>query len=232
MSLQHDLIPANLHFNQANPHVDWTALPLDIVAQSRNWPKTANTRIAGVSSFGFSGTNAHVVISDSTAETATSPDVQQPTAQSTERPLHILSLSALNQKSLDALAQRYLEQLKHSSDSVLPKLCFSANTARTAFGQRLALVSSNRETAMRGLQAFLDQTPTPHLHIGQLDLKTASHRMAWLMTGQGSQYAGMGADLYGSEPAFTTAIDVCAAQLASYLDAPSQPYCLTPITPN
>lgn len=220
LSLQHDLIPANLHFNQANPHVDWTALPLDIVAQSRNWPKTANTRIAGVSSFGFSGTNAHVVISDSTAETATSPDVQQPTAQSTERPLHILSLSALNQQSLDALAQRYLEQLKHSSDSVLPNLCFSANTARTAFGQRLALVSSNRETAMRGLQAFLDQTPTPHLHNGQLDLKTASHRMAWLMTGQGSQYAGMGADLYGREPAFTKAIDVCAEQLASYLDAP------------
>jgi len=220
LSLQHDLIPANLHFNQANPHVDWAALPIDIVAQSRDWPRSAGARIAGVSSFGFSGTNAHVVISDSTAGTAISSDPQQQTTQQTERPLHVLSLSALNQQSLKALAQRYLEQLQRSSDSALPDLCFSANTARTAFGQRLALVSPDRVGVLRGLQSFINQTPAPSLHIGQLDLKTASHRMAWLLTGQGSQYAGMGADLYLREPAFTKAIDLCAEQLDSYLDAP------------
>ncbi|MCF8170955.1 MAG: type I polyketide synthase [Candidatus Methylopumilus sp.] len=220
LSLQHDSIPANLHFNQANPHVDWTELPLDIVDQPRDWPKHSSARIASLSSFGFSGTNAHVVISDSTETRALSPDAQTPSVPTAERPLHVLSLSALNEKSLETLARAYLQKLEHLATHLLADLCFSANTTRTAFGQRMALVASDRDSLMQGLQRFLAKATTPNLHCGQLDLKTASHRMAWLMTGQGSQYAGMGAELYGREPAFTKAIDRCAVQLDSYLDAP------------
>jgi acyl transferase domain-containing protein len=84
----------------------------------------------------------------------------------------------------------------------------------------MAIVASDRDGMIQELRRFLAKATSPSLHIGKLDLKTASHRTAWLMTGQGSQYAGMGAELYGTEPAFTKAIDLCAAQLASYLDAP------------
>ena len=220
LSLQYDSIPANLHFNQANPHVDWAELPLDIVAQSRDWPKHSSARIASLSSFGFSGTNAHVVISDSTETRALSPHAQTSSVQTAERPLHVLSLSALNEKSLETMARAYLQKIEHLSPELLADVCFSANTTRTAFGQRLALVGSDRDSMMQGLQGFLDKATLQNLHCGQLDLKTASHRMAWLMTGQGSQYAGMGAELYGREPAFTKAIDLCALQLDPYLDAP------------
>jgi len=220
LSLQHDSIPANLHFKQANPHVDWAELPLDIVDHSRDWPKKSSPRIAGLSSFGFSGTNAHVVISDSTATAAQSLDAQSRLSQVAERPFHVLSLSALNEKSLASLASAYLQRLERSPTNGLADLCFSANTTRTAFGQRMALVASDRDSMRQGLQRFLDKATGLNLHCGQLDLKTASHRMAWLMTGQGSQYAGMGAELYGREAAFTKAIDLCAVQLDSYLDAP------------
>lgn len=194
LSLQHERIPPHLHFERLNPHIDWDGFPVHVPAQGRSWNRGARRRLAGVSSFGFSGTNAHVVV-----EEGPTP----PTHLVNERPVAILTLSAKTPLALETLTAHLATYLSVQPERSLGDVCFTANVGRAPLTERAAYVG----TAGSVKEALADRLPFTH---GRSDAGAA---VAFLFTGQGAQYAGMGRQLYETEPVFRAAIDECAALL-------------------
>jgi acyl transferase domain-containing protein/SAM-dependent methyltransferase len=207
-SLRRQAIPQNLHFHQGNPLIEWDALNLAVPTQARPWTPIAGRRIAGVSSFGFSGTNAHVLLEEA-------PLGPAPVAADAERPVHILALSAREPGTLRDLAGRYADRL--ADGSPLSDICFSANSGRAHFNHRLSVVGASASEMREALLAFGDGRSHPGLGVGAVD-ETQRPRVAFLFTGQGSQYAGMGRALYETCPVFKQALDECASGFKPYID--------------
>jgi acyl transferase domain-containing protein len=206
LALQHGEIPAHLHFKQPNPHINWNELPLKVPAQRMPWPITEKRRLAGVSAFGFSGTNAHVVLEEA--------PVSKPVEKTVERPLHLLTLSAKTDEALVQLAQRYEKHLANNPDLALGDICFSANTGRSHFQHRLSVVASSSNELCDKLTAFGARQETVGLFQGKV---TDSPKIAFLFPDTGSEYVGMGRQLYETQPKFRQAFDRCNEILRFYL---------------
>jgi acyl transferase domain-containing protein/SAM-dependent methyltransferase len=207
-SLRRQSIPQNLHFHDGNPLIEWGALNLAVPTQARPWTPIAGRRIAGVSSFGFSGTNAHVLVEEA-------PLAPVSTADAMERPLHILALSAREPETLSDLASRYADRLADAPP--LADVCFSANSGRSHFDHRLSVVGASTTEMREALLAFQDRQPHPGLCAGAVH-DSRRPRVAFLFTGQGSQYSGMGRKLYETCPVFKQVLDECASVFAPHLD--------------
>jgi acyl transferase domain-containing protein/NAD(P)-dependent dehydrogenase (short-subunit alcohol dehydrogenase family) len=204
LSLLHERIPPHLHFKQPSPHIAWAEYPVRVHAEGRAWLRGAKRRLAGVSSFGFSGTNAHVVI-----EEAPAPERVAATAA---RPLHCLPLSARSESALRELAPRYVEAL--SAGTPLPDVAHTAGVGRSHFAERLAVVAADAATAREALTAFVRGDDHPALHRGTAEPGRPSE-VVFLFTGQGSQYPGMAQALYERSPVFRDVIDRCDALLGA-----------------
>ena len=224
LCLQHETIPPHLHFQQRNPTIPWPAFRVEIPVQPQAWPRGATARLGGISGFGFSGTNAHLVLEEAPLpkSTATKIAATKVAASAVERPLHILTASAPNAAALADLAGRYAAQMDaHPADS-LPALAHTANTGRAQFGQRLAVVGSDAQAVAARLRAFAeggDARRTEGVRRGAV-ARGERPRLAFLFTGQGAQYIGMGCRLYATQPTFRTALDQCVALLDAHLDRP------------
>jgi acyl transferase domain-containing protein/SAM-dependent methyltransferase len=205
LALQHETIPAHLHFRQMNPHIDWGKLPVEIPTSARPWPRGARRRIAGVSSFGFSGTNAHVVLEEAPAIVAP----VAPAEQLSERPLHLLALSARTPAALNQLIQKYRDLLEET-DADLADICFTANTGRVHLSERAVFLASSRETMC---DALADVPLARAASDGRPDI-------VFLFTGQGSQWSGMGKELYDTQPVFRQAVDECGQILSGHIYRP------------
>ncbi len=201
LALQNGRIPAHLHFHQMNPHIDWGGLPVRIPVTSMPWPRGSNRRIAGVSSFAFSGTNAHVIVEEAPNVEKSKPD--------RERPTHILALTARSQGALTQLAARYAETLGRS-DADLGDICFTANSGRAQFDHRAVYCGATRAEMQ---QALLDRPIAE-------GFKHGTPEVAFLFSGQGAQYAGMGKELFETHPVFRRAIEQCATILKGELEEP------------
>ncbi len=202
LSLQNEEIPRHLHFHELNPRIDWGGAPVEIPVQARPWPRGEKRRIAGVSSFGFSGTNAHVIVEEAPTRPLREPQI--------ERPLHILTLSARGRQALQELAQRYDEELSNSNAD-LADICFTANSGRAHFDWRLAVVGGTVLEIRKRLQ---------EKGCGREIQEHGGVRPAFLFSGQGSQYAGMGTELYETQPVFRRTLDRCAELLRAELAEP------------
>jgi len=134
LALQHHELPPHLHLHTPNPHIAWEQLPVTVPTVPTAWPAGARQRVAGVSAFGFSGTNAHVLVEEAPALSLGAPEA--------ERPWHLLSLSAQSPEALRALAERYTQHLAVHTTEVLADVCYTANVGRTQFGQQLTVVSA------------------------------------------------------------------------------------------
>ena len=202
LSLQHQRIPPHLHFRSMNPDIDWMGVPVEIPVEGKDWKSGTKSRLAGVSSFGFSGTNAHVVVQEALP--------QEPRkSPAPERGVHLLALSARSETALASLTQRYAERLLEPGIDV-GDVCFTANTGRAHFSERAVYVASTREE----LQAKLTQGTA----LRGRSQRAEGLRIAFLFSGQGAQYAGMGRELYQSEPVFRSAMDACAAAVKDELE--------------
>ncbi|MGQ4807007.1 hypothetical protein NKDENANG_00345 [Candidatus Entotheonellaceae bacterium PAL068K] len=208
LSLQHGEIPPHLHFNTPNPHIDWEHLPVRVPTDLTPWP-AETSRIAAVSSFGFSGTNAHVIL-----EAAPQP---AGAAAALERPLHLLTLSAKTEAALQQLAQRYDQHLATHTDAPLGNICFSAATGRLHFAHRLSVVAASVPQMRQQLSAFLAGRPLAGVASGQRPAPQAP-RVAFLFSGQGTQSVDMGRQLYDTQPSFRQAVQRCAEILRPYLE--------------
>lgn len=198
LSLQHEQIPKNLHFNVPNPHIPWDAYPIKVINEPVTWKKGKQLRSAGLSSFGFSGTNAHLLISEYVKP-------QENSAKAIDQ-YEMLNISAQDPNGLRELALSYINLLK-SENTSLRDLCYSASVGRHHWTYRLSIVCKNKEELTNGLQSFIDGETNPNVFSGQTSGNEPN--IAFLFTGQGSQYWSMGANLYASEPVFRQAFDHC-----------------------
>jgi acyl transferase domain-containing protein/aryl carrier-like protein len=192
------LVPS-LHFHTPNPYIPFDQLPLQVQQRLEPWAMADPMTIAGVSSFGFGGTNAHVALQ-------AVPQIEP--IQPMERPLHVFCLSAQSQPALAAYAQTMAQAL--TADQSLGDVCHTVNAGRTAFDYRLALLAKDIPSLVEQLQQISpSDSPVP-----------TSPGIVFMFTGQGSQYRGMGQELYDTQPVFKAAIDRCTDLLSPYLDQP------------
>jgi myxalamid-type polyketide synthase MxaB len=212
LSLNHGQVPASLHVKQLNPLLDWASLPLRVVTESTPWPD--RRRLAGVSSFGFGGTNAHVVIEGPPATAG------EPEADGTfpDRPLHVFPLSAKSPEALRALAGRYATRLQAADVGALGDICYTAGAGRSHFEHRLAAVVASTTELRQIMEAVAAGESPAGTSLGHT--ANGRPRVAMLFTGQGSQYAGMGRELYETQPAFRRALERCNEALLDLLDRP------------
>jgi acyl transferase domain-containing protein/acyl carrier protein len=201
LSLQHGRIPTQLHFHEMNPHIEWGSTSVDIPVGGRDWQTGDKSRIAGVSSFGFSGTNAHIVLEEA-------PAIVRESVAAAEAP-NVLALSARTSDGLRDLIDSYATT-PFDAKATLADVCFTAGVGRSHFAERAAFIANT-----------LDELRTA-LSKGSAIRGSAEVRpkIAFLFTGQGSQSHGMGRELYDSEPVFRAAMDECARILAGQLERP------------
>ena len=179
LMMRHGEIPPQHHFQSINPNIPHGAAPLHIARERTPW---AGRRIAGVSGFGFGGTNAHALLEAFTA----SRDGLFPQNPSEDRPLHLLPLSAQTDVALKALAARYVDHLEKHDDTPFADVCFSAAAGRTALPVRLTLTADSAAQARQRLQAFVASEKTAGISTGTLSSRERP-KAAFLFTGQGSQ---------------------------------------------
>ncbi|MGE3277008.1 MAG: beta-ketoacyl synthase N-terminal-like domain-containing protein [Vicinamibacterales bacterium] len=179
------LVPT-LHFNAPNPRADWGALGAPVVTAREDWPSAA-PRLAGVSSFGISGTNVHVVLEE--AEPA-GPD-------ESGRGVEVLPVSAATPTALAAAARRLATHLRHARPA-MAAVSRTLALGRAHFDCRLAVVAATPDEAAEALERAAARIAPP---------RRPAPRIAWLFTGQGAQTAGMGRGLYEREPVFRSAVD-------------------------
>lgn len=205
LAMRHQQIPPHLHLRNPNPLIPWANLPLTIPTCLTPWPTTLdNERIAGISAFAFSGTNVHLVLSDTIKTTTLAPPT---TAPESPRAQHLLILSARSLNALQALARKWSTGPLSEEQVDFAGLCTTAATCRTAFSQRLAIVARDAETARVALAQFADKGEAEGVQSSHLE--PGRPKVAFLFTGQGSQAVGMGQELYHSEPVFRTTLDQC-----------------------
>ncbi|MEN8215012.1 MAG: type I polyketide synthase [Pseudomonadota bacterium] len=213
LAMQHNYIPPHLHFKALNPHINLDNIPARIPVEGIAWQKQPDKpRLAGVSSFGFSGTNAHIILQE--------PPRSPLPEKIQERSRHLLTLSARTDEALRELAQAYVTYLNAHPATSLGDLCFTAQTGRTHFDHRLALVAESAAQIREELDIFVaGQEESPILMYGQIPEQSAP-KIAFLFTGQGAQYVGMGQELYDTQPRFRQTIDFCDKILRPYLEKP------------
>ncbi len=209
LALQHEEIPPHLHFKKLTPRASMGAVPVIVPTTRTPWPSGPGTRIAGVSAFGLSGTNAHVIVAEAPAS------VIPPAA--TERPVHLLALSAKSEAALTELADRYERRLAESPSDI-GDVCFSAATGRAQFAHRLAVTVRSDAEARETLGRLASGQPEPRATRGRA--RSPRPRVAFLFTGQGAQYVDMGRDLYRTSDTFRRVLDRCDAVLRPLLPRP------------
>ncbi|RZS32688.1 acyl transferase domain-containing protein [Herbihabitans rhizosphaerae] len=206
MALRNGLLPKTLHADEPSPHVDWSAGNVALLTEEQAWPERDRPRRAAVSSFGLSGTNAHVIIEQpepagEPAEGAWPQDVPVP-----------LLVSARDAQGLAAQAK----QLESTTHADLADLGFSLATTRSALEYRAAVLATDADSAARGLAALAAGDAAP----GVLSGRTDEGLTAFLFTGQGAQRAGMGRELSTAFPAYATAFEEICAAFDEHLDRP------------
>ena len=223
LSLQHEVLPQSLHFDNPSPHIPWDSLPVRVVDKAMPWQANGRPRRAGVSSFGFTGTNAHVLIEEAPRQPARRrrglggrcPVTPEPDTH--EQPVNVLALSARSPEALVALAQRYEAWLTAHPDADLADVCLTAGTGRSHFEHRAALVVDSVEGAREGLAELAENRLRPGVVRGE---HTHRPTTAWLFTGQGSQYPGMARELFDAEPVFAETVTRCADAVDDILPRP------------
>lgn len=206
LSLYHRSLPPHIHFRLPNPHVEWGTMPIHVVTEAQ--PLAADT-VAGVSSFGATGTNAHLVLK--MAAMPVMKDFPAPPA------MHLLPLTAKTPSALQALAARYAIAITQETD--VHGLCYSARVCREQFSQRAAVVGEGPDSLREALQALAEGKAVPAVLAGT-DGSTQASGFVAMFTGQGSQYPGMGKALYAAWPVYRAAVDRCAAAAEGHLPLP------------
>ncbi|MEU6075147.1 type I polyketide synthase [Micromonospora sp. NPDC047074] len=216
LAMRHGLVPATLHVDVPSTKVDWDAGAVTLVTGSHVWPETGRPRRAAVSSFGISGTNAHVIVEQGDPEpgpqTSPAPRVQPQAATPTGPWL----VSGRSPEALAGQAARLADHLRRHPDLSPTDVAWSLATARTAHDHRAVLSGSDRGDLLAGLDALADGAATSGVLTGQV----VTGRRAFLFTGQGAQRVGMGRELCARFPVFAESFDRVCALLDVELDRP------------
>jgi phthiocerol/phenolphthiocerol synthesis type-I polyketide synthase C len=194
LCVRHRMIPASLHHPELHPGIEWDRLPFLVQEKTAPWPAGYAVARAGVSSFGLSGTNAHVILEEPP------PAAAEPGADDAGR-AHLLVLSARGGAALRARAEAVRDLLRAGSPPALRDFCFTAARRRGHLEDRLAVAGASHDEVAGSIEAWLDGRAVPGVSAGG-SLDGEAPRVAFLFSGQGSQWVGMGRELWHTEPVF------------------------------
>ncbi|MEU5032194.1 type I polyketide synthase [Streptomyces milbemycinicus] len=234
LALQHDLLPPSLYTDDPSPHVDWSSGHVRLLTEPVPWPRNGHPRRAGISSFGVSGTNAHVILEQAPEEPGPESvpededrnedrneerDEGQAAAVSTVVPWVV---SARSEGALRGQAHR-LREFAAEEENLRPvEVARALVTERAVFERRAVVVAEDREGFVRGLDALAAGVSATGLVAGAPRPGTDAG-LALLFAGQGTQRTGMGLELAASFPAYAHALDTVVTELDTRLDRPLRP---------
>ena len=216
LAMKQGKIPKHLHFEEPSPHIDWNRLPVQVTSELTDWPSHPDRPPrAGVSAFGISGTNAHVIVEGYDSPDKTPVGSAQPVSLSVVDPpdeeeafaprqTRLLPLSGKSDEALRDLTGRYLSwinELASEDVDLLADMSWTAGVGRSHFDHRAGIVFQDVESLREKLQALSETGERPE--------PRAATKIAFAYTGQGSQWIGMGKDLYESEPVVRAVLDRC-----------------------
>ncbi|MFD9722187.1 beta-ketoacyl synthase N-terminal-like domain-containing protein, partial [Streptomyces sp. NPDC059076] len=212
-AMRHGVLPRTLHVDEPSPHIDWAAGSVELLIEEHEWKEHLGTRRAAVSSFGISGTNAHIILEQA-------PDLA-PVVEVRERahpgPM-LLPLSARSDEALREQAERLHRHLDGADESIsIADVAHALTHGRAAHPHRAVLVADDRTEALAGLRAVAEGREHPGVVRGKA---SSAPKIAFLFTGQGSQRANMGRELYDTYPTYAEAFDQACTALDPHLDQP------------
>lgn len=212
LSMQHQEIPSHLNFHQPSSYINWDEIPIKVTAQSVPWKHLLQTQIAGISSFGISGTNAHMILEAAPQSNSLSAECLLP--------FNLLTLSAKTDIALKQLANNYFQYFSKNQSLLISDICSSTNTGRSHFDYRFSLVISSFGDLQSQLANFLTQqsdlTEDKCFKIKRPD----QNKIVFLFTDQNLGHFNMGKELYETQPVFRRSVINCADILTHYLDEP------------
>jgi polyketide synthase 12 len=210
LALQHRVLPKTLHAHHASPHVDWSAGTVRLLNEAVTWAGNGRPRRAAVSSFGLSGTNAHVILEEAPAESGSAPAVPVP-------PPSVLPvlLSARSERALRAQAGKLHAHLTEHPGAGLADLAYSLAVTRSHFEHRAVLVAGDTLALRDELSAVASGQPAPGTALGHGNV---SGKLVFVFPGQGSEWTGMARSLLDGSPVFREQIEACDRALAPYVD--------------
>ena len=209
-SIRHGVVPATVHLDSPTPQVDWSSGTIEVVSRACPWPdQTDRPRRAGVSAFGISGTNAHVILEQAPPELATAKPARK------RPPVMPWVLSAKSASALAAQAARLRRFVEQHSDLDPHDVAYSLVTTRASFDHRAVAVGAERDELLSGLAAIASCAPAPNVVTGKA---AATGGTVFVFPGQGSQWTGMAVELLDSAPAFADQMRLCDAAFAEFVD--------------
>jgi myxalamid-type polyketide synthase MxaE and MxaD len=212
LALRHREIPASLHFEKPNPLIPFDELPLRVQTTLSPWPAESGPALAGVSSFGFGGTNAHVVLEEAPPAIPGIPDAQRKTGT------HLMPLSARTPKALKSLARTYQDFLATmESATSLPDVCYTTSVRLGHHEHRLAVIGDSLAELSEGLEAFLRGEARSGLSLGRT-LSSRRRKLVFVFPGQGGQWFGMGRRLLEEQAVFREVVERCDLAMRPYGD--------------
>ncbi|MGP4052944.1 type I polyketide synthase, partial [Streptomyces sp. 2A115] len=237
-ALRHGVMPPTLHVQEPTIEVDWSAGAIELLTEAREWPRNGRPRRAGISSFGISGTNAHLILEEAPPEEA-EPVPEQPEPvpeQSAPAGAVPLVVSARSVGSLAGQAGRLASYVESGAGGASPAgVARALVSARAVLGERAVVVAGSTEEALTGLSTLARGERAPGVVTGRAVGSGAPGKIVWVFPGQGSQRVGMGRELYERYPVFAEALDEACAQLdaclAGWVDHPVRDVVLGRVTP-
>jgi len=222
LALKHREIPPSLNFEEPNPHIPFDRLPLRVQTTLESWPAAAAAGLAGVSSFGFGGTNAHVVLQEAPASTWITPDAECSSEYSQSEirntnSAYLLSLSACSPEALRAIARLYQDLITASQPAAIHDICYSASMRRSHYDYRLAVTGNSAEQLTESLSAYLRDEARPGLSYAHHS-SGQRRKLVFVFPGQGSQWFGMARRLLQQEVGFREAVERCDRAMRPYGD--------------
>ena len=209
LSLEHESLPPQIHFHTPSPHLDWSKWPIHVNTSPLPWALHGKSRIAGVSSFGFSGTNAHVILEQA----------PPPPERGTQSSMAVVTVSGKTEAARCLAAERLAAQLSWQPELRLGEVAHTCNFGRTHHPFRAAVVAESCGELQESLRALAEGRQDSRTRLGWAPAGELPE-VVFLFTGQGAQYPGMGRRLYDCCEVFRSELDRCASTLAAELDVP------------
>ncbi len=219
-ALRHGVLPATLHVDAPTRQVDWTDGAIELLTEAREWPRNGRPRRVGVSSFGISGTNAHLILEEAPEESAPAAEEaeQSVTAHAGAVPLVVSARSAGSLAGQAGRLAAFMEGAEGAGGVSPADVAGALVSERAVFGERAVVVAESGDEALAGLRALARGENVPGVVTGSAVGAAAPGKVVWVFPGQGSQWAGMGRELLDASPVFAERIVECAAALEPYVD--------------
>ena len=204
MSMKHEALPPSLHYHSPNPHIPFEELNLKVNNELSQWSPDSGPRIAGISSFGFGGTNVHMIVSE--PPKSNHPDENNETGDAMDSKRFLFPLSAKSPEALKTTARDFITLFSSNHSLAVNDLCYAAGLRRSQYDYRLAVVGNSSEELSDSLHAYLRDNDDADLFTSS-DVSNRRPKLAFIFSGQGGQWFGMGRELLKTEQVFYRAIE-------------------------